>query len=155
MSLARWPPPRRRRLAPQPLAFPPLPRRALSRRWYPGRGSIPVFRDDSRQKSSRTPRSNAWRVAGLANAPLKQSAGGEPIEKLAVPRTGHGDEASDRCASPIADVAHQPVVMAAGPRAALPDAAGRPRHVDDPDLDPALFHDLARDGLARGLAELD
>src|SRR2546425_5723076 len=90
-------------LGPHPRAFPPLRRRALSRRWYPGRGSIPVFRDDSRQKSSRTPRSNAWRVAGLADAPLKQSAGGEPIEKLAVPRTGHGDEASDRCASTIAD----------------------------------------------------
>src|SRR5947209_20635216 len=46
-------------------------------------------------------------------------------------------------------------MIADAARVVLHDAVEHPRHVDDPDLDPAFFHDLARDGLARGLTELD
>src|SRR2546428_11889011 len=55
----------------------------------------------------------------------------------------------------IRQVVHQHVMISDAARVVLHDAVEHPRHVDDPDLDPALFHDLARDGLARGLAELD
>src|SRR2546427_3027620 len=55
----------------------------------------------------------------------------------------------------IRQVVHQYVMISDAARVVLHDAIEHPRHVDDPDLDPALFHDLARDGLARGLAELD
>src|SRR6059036_2155013 len=55
----------------------------------------------------------------------------------------------------IRQVVHQHVMISDAARVVLHDAVERPRHVDDLDLDPAFFHDLARDGLARGFAELD
>src|SRR5262245_34418706 len=46
-------------------------------------------------------------------------------------------------------------MIADATRVIFHDAIEHAAHVDDANLDPALFHDLARDRLARGLAELD
>src|SRR5438445_632678 len=57
--------------------------------------------------------------------------------------------------SGIRQVVHQDVMTADAARVIFHDAIEDAGYVDDPDLDAALFDDLARDGLAGGLAQLD
>src|SRR4029453_4928772 len=55
----------------------------------------------------------------------------------------------------IRQVVHQHVMIADTARVILHDAIEDAGDVDDPDADRALLEDLARDGLAGGLAQLD
>src|SRR5213593_1509638 len=85
----------------------------------------------------------------LGRVELGHAVDFEPL-RIAGVATGH-----DIHGLRIRQVVHQHVMISDAARVVLHDAVERPRHVDDLDLDPAFFHDLARDGLARGLAELD